>query len=84
MAPDATRTSAEAILDYLNPSRSLLDIDANRASLPLTDGILINRYLLGVSGEDLIEDALAPDATRISPDAITDYLDAYLPDSLTV
>lgn len=84
LAPDATRTSAEAILDYLNPSRSLLDIDANGASLPLTDGILINRYLLGVSGEDLIEDALAPDATRISPDAITDYLDAYLPDSLTV
>ncbi|MCR4415819.1 MAG: choice-of-anchor D domain-containing protein, partial [Thermoguttaceae bacterium] len=61
-----------------------LDVDGNGRADPLTDGLLIVRYLFGFSGDDLVRGALAPDATRTDPDAIRQYLDACCPTMLDV
>ena len=53
-----------------------LDTDADNQFQPLTDGILIIRYLSGFSGAALIEDAIAGNGQRRSSAEIVDYLDS--------
>lgn len=53
---------------------SSLDVDDNGQADALTDGMLILRYLFGMSGSSLTQGALAPDASRIDPLLIVDYL----------
>jgi len=57
---------------------ALLDVDASETVTQcdaLTDGLLIIRYLFGLSGPSLTVNALGPTATRTDPDAIKGYLD---------
>ena len=55
---DANRGSSEAIAGYLTDANSELDIDADGESKPLTDGLLLIRYLFGFSGDSLISGAI--------------------------
>jgi hypothetical protein len=51
----------------LNNAKSvvpILDVDGNGKSDGLTDGIIIQRYLMGVTGSSLIQNALGAGATR--------------------
>ena len=50
-----------------------LDIDDDGKTTALTDGLLIIRHLFGFSGDSLITGAVATDANRQSPEAITEY-----------
>ena len=55
-----------------------LDVDLSGAATrydPLTDGLLIVRYLFGLSGPSLTANALGGTAARGDPDAIRTYLD---------
>ncbi len=52
-----------------------LDIDGNGTVDALTDGVLTLRYLFGFTQDSLVNDALAPDATRTSPSEIESFLD---------
>ena len=45
----------------------ILDIDGNGQYDALTDGVLILRYLFGMTGTSLTANALAPNATRNTP-----------------
>ena len=60
----ANRGSSEAIATYLNEADSQLDIDGDGEAKPLTDGLLLIRYLFGFSGESLILGAIGTGATR--------------------
>lgn len=51
-----------------------LDIDGNGLDDALTDGLLTLRFLLNVSGDDLISDALGTGATRTTAAAVESYL----------
>jgi hypothetical protein len=51
-----------------------LDIDGNGTADALTDGLLMRRYLGGMRGVNLVQDAVALDATRTSATEITEYL----------
>ena len=53
-----------------------LDIDDDGETIALTDGLLIIRHLFGFSGDSLVIGAVATDANRKSPDAISEYLAA--------
>ena len=55
---DANRGSSEAIAGYLTDADSELDIDGDGESKPLTDGLLLIRYLFGFSGDSLISGAI--------------------------
>ncbi|MBK8739429.1 MAG: S8 family serine peptidase [Betaproteobacteria bacterium] len=52
---------------------SALDVDASNNPTrydALTDGILVLRYLFGLTGAPLVDNALGPTATRTDPDAL--------------
>jgi hypothetical protein len=53
--------------------RVLLDIDGNGIADPLTDGVLILRFLFGFTGTTLVQGALGNGATRTGPQ-IEEYL----------
>jgi len=52
-----------------------LDVDGNGGAEPLTDGVLVMRYLSGLRGEDLIAGAVDTEhCTRCTAEAIESYL----------
>ena len=62
----------------LNPSSCpgcfSFDIDQNDLTQPLTDGLLVIRYLFGFTGEALIAGAISPAGARTSPNDIATFL----------
>ena len=78
---EGARTSAEEISIYLDEASSELDIDGDGESKPLTDGLLLIRYLFGFSGESLIDGALGLEATRNSAEEIEAYISERVPSS---
>jgi hypothetical protein len=64
------------------PDTPLLDVDVSVTATrydALTDGLLVIRYLFGLTGNALIAGAAGPTATRIDATAIKTYLDAIRP-----
>ena len=60
-------------------SVALLDVDRSNSGTKydaLTDGVLVTRYLLGLTGAALTSHALGPTATQTDPGAIKTYLDS--------
>ena len=75
----ADRTTADAIETYLDQLRPALDVDGNGTPDALTDGLLIIRYLFGLSDDALTTGAIAGDATRTSASLIGDYIRNLMP-----
>ena len=75
------RTSAEEISSYLEEASSELDIDGDGESKPLTDGLLLIRYLFGFSGDSSVNGAVGPEATRNSAEEIEAYISERMPSS---
>ena len=76
----ATRTDPVAIKSYLDSIRPQLDIDGNNKVDALTDGLLIIRFLLGLTGDALISGAVDVQlGTRKTASAIESYLQSLTP-----
>jgi hypothetical protein len=60
---------------------SISDIDADGNVDALTDGLLLLRYLFGLSGDALVNSAISTEATRTSATAIEAYIAQYIPNS---
>jgi CSLREA domain-containing protein len=71
----AERSSAVAIAAYVESIEGLLDVDGNGITEPLTDGLLILRYLLELDGAALTGGAIGPGAVRTTSAQIVAYLD---------
>ena len=52
----------------------MLDIDGNGAVAPLTDGLLVLRFLFGFTGTTLTSGAVGGGCTRCNAAAIEPYL----------
>ena len=79
VASDATfKTPAEieAQIELIYP---LLDVDGNSNVDPLTDGLLIVRYLFELRGTTLILGVIATDATRRTSEEIEALLSSLTP-----
>ena len=74
----ALRADAAEQARYLDVIRPLLDIDGNSIINPLTDGLLVVRYVLGMRDDALVAGAVGSGATR-STAQIKDYLASILP-----
>ena len=70
IADDAQVRAASEITAYLKANSASLDIDDDGQVLPLTDGLLIIRFLFGFTGEALVNGAVASNAKSTSPDDI--------------
>ena len=60
-------------------SRSSAVGSDNIESKPLTDGLLLIRYLFGFSGDSLISGAIGVDATRNTAEAVEAYIKERVP-----
>ncbi len=74
IGPLANRDDSTLIGDYLNSIRPYLDIDHDGVVDALTDGLLIIRYLLGLTGTPLVQGAIGKDAMRTAAADIERYL----------
>jgi hypothetical protein len=72
---NCTRCLAADIQAYLASIATQLNVDGNALPLqPLTDGLLILRYLFGFTGSTLTNNAVGGGCTRCSSADIVDYL----------
>jgi len=69
----ATRTTSTDIESYLSNGLSEGDIDGDGVTKPLTDGLLLLRYLFGFRGDTLIQNAVDPEASRQTATDIEAY-----------
>jgi hypothetical protein len=58
---------------------SFADIDGNGNVDALTDGLMLLRYLFNLTGDALIDSAVAGDATRTTAADIEAYIQSYMP-----
>ena len=75
----AGREASESITGYLTDADIELDIDGNGKSEPLTDGLLLIRYLFGFRGDTLISGAIGFGAERDTAEAVEAYIKARVP-----
>ncbi|MDB3978320.1 right-handed parallel beta-helix repeat-containing protein [Pseudomonadales bacterium] len=73
------RGSAALIKEYLTGADTELDIDGDGTSQPLTDGLLLIRYLFGFKGDSLISGAIGDGAERGSAEAVEAYIEERMP-----
>ena len=77
VAPEA---DPDQIAEWLDSVRmEMLDVDGNSVADALTDGLLIRRYLSGLTGHEFVQDAVAWDATRHEPESIEEFLGSFVP-----
>ena len=70
----AIRISATDIEAYIAEGQIHFDLDGDGEVLPLTDGLLLLRYLFGFRGDGLVANALGADANRTTSDQLEGYL----------
>ena len=78
IAPNSPLSPSQ-VEGVLQDTASIADIDGNGVVDALTDGLLLLRHLFGLTGDTLTSDAIAPDATRTTAEAIEQYLNSYMP-----
>ena len=76
---DASRDDSDSIAGYLTDAGSQLDIDGDGESKPLTDGLLLIRYLFGFSGDSLISGAIGSGAERDTAEEVEAYIQERVP-----
>ncbi|MDB2707123.1 thrombospondin type 3 repeat-containing protein [Pseudomonadales bacterium] len=75
----AGRATSEDITVFLTDADAELDIDGNGKSEPLTDGLLLIRYLFGFSDDALIAGAIGSGAARDTAAAVEAYIKVRVP-----
>ena len=58
---------------------SVFDIDQNGSFDALTDGLILLRYAFGLTGDNLINGVISPDANRTSAADIEAYIESHMP-----
>ena len=68
------RCDAASIHPYISSLLGALDVDADGAVAPLTDGLLILRFLFGFTGTTLTSGAVGNDCERCDAGDIATYI----------
>jgi hypothetical protein len=79
IAGDSPMSSEEVLAALETASSSFADIDGNGNVDALTDGLMLLRYLFGLSGASLIDSAVATGATRSTAADIEAYIQSLVP-----
>ncbi len=81
VSASGTRITSEEIETEMQAGieSGILDIDGDSEAKPLTDGLLLLRYLFGFTGNALIDNAISASATRTTAPEIEAYLNENLP-----
>lgn len=81
LAGNATRRSSLDIYAFLETHAAQLDVDGDGRAEPLTDGLLLLRYLFGFEASALTTGAISANAQRTETAAITDFIKTRLPET---
>ena len=81
LAGNATRRSSLDIYAFLETHAAQLDVDGDGRAEPLTDGLLLLRYLFGFEASALTTGAISTNAQRTETAAITDFIKTRLPET---
>jgi uncharacterized secreted protein with C-terminal beta-propeller domain len=79
VSQDSSLTTLQ-IQNNIDQVLNFADIDGDGEFDALTDGLLVLRYLFGMTNESLVVDALSSGATRSSALAVTQYISSYMPE----
>ena len=82
VATDSPLNGTE-VEENLLTTMTIADIDNNGQVDALTDGLLLLRYLFGLTGDSLINDAVAVNAARTSHTEIEQYIMDHMPGQVT-
>jgi hypothetical protein len=74
IGPGCTRCTGDAVMAYLDPLTTTLDIDGKGSTDALTDGLLVLRFLFGFTGTTLTDAAVGANCTRCTVGDIQTYL----------
>jgi cysteine-rich repeat protein len=78
VGPSATRVKASEVRQYLGMID--LDLDGNGTQEALSDGLLLNRYMSGMTGATLVNGVIGSGATRTTPGEILAFIGSHLED----
>ena len=81
LAGNATRRSSEDVTAFLKAHEGQLDVDADGRALPLTDGLLLLRFLFGFEESALVTGAMSSNAQRSDAAAVADFIQSRLPET---
>ena len=73
-----TPAEVEAEIVY---TQSIFDIDGDGNYDALTDGLLLLRYLFGLSGDALLNGGISSGATRSTEQDVSVYIQSYMPNT---
>lgn len=80
---NATNTTAERIQAHIEARFERFDLDGDGLHQPLTDGLLLLRFLFGFTGEALTAGALGNQAPRTTSNAILQHIQSNVNINLT-
>jgi hypothetical protein len=78
VAAGAQRNAGQ-IETYLGTLGAALDVDGSHVADAQTDGVVILRRMFGATGPSLVRASIAAGAERTTPEAVTSYLNGYMP-----
>lgn len=76
---ESSNLSVAEVESIIQNSLGIADIDGDNQVDALTDGLILLRYLFGLSGDALTVGAISVDATRSSTEDIKNYLLSFMP-----
>jgi hypothetical protein len=79
LAADSGMTLEDVEANMEN-TMTIADIDDDGEVNALTDGVILLRYLFGITDSTLTEGAIGPNAQRDTHQSIVDYLDENMPE----
>jgi hypothetical protein len=82
MATDSTMTPEEVQV-AVEKALVIADIDGSGSVDALTDGLILLRYMFGLTGETLMDSVVSANATRASVESIQQYIELYMPNNLS-
>lgn len=80
LAADSGMTLEDVEANMEN-TMTIADIDGDGEVNALTDGVILLRYLFGITDSTLTEGAIGPNAQRDTHQSIVDYLDENMPET---
>ena len=81
MATDSTMTSNEVQV-AVEKALVIADVDGDGNVDALTDGLIVLRYMFGLTGDTLMDGVVSANATRASAESVQQHIELYMPNNL--
>jgi hypothetical protein len=81
MATNSTMTSEEVQV-AVEKALVIADVDGDGNVDALTDGLIVLRYMFGLTGDTLMDGVVSANATRASAESVQQHIELYMPNNL--